>query len=125
MRAPARACDPRRVMRVEDVMTREVAVVRPETPLKEVASILAENGVSGLPVVDGDGQVLGVLSESDIVLRERGREGRRPGLLAWLTDWDRAALEAKLEAQTAGQAMTEPPVTVYVHAPVTRAAELM
>lgn len=49
-------------MKVKDAMTREVEVVRPEASLKEVASILAEHRISGLPVVDEAGDVVGVVS---------------------------------------------------------------
>jgi predicted transcriptional regulator len=49
-------------MKVADAMTSEVEVVRPEASLKEVASILAEQRISGLPVVDDGGDVLGVIS---------------------------------------------------------------
>ena len=59
-------------MRIDDLMTREVRTVRSDTPLKEAARILAEFQVSGLPVVDSDGYVLGVLSEGDILFKEIG-----------------------------------------------------
>ena len=57
-------------MKVADAMTSEVEVVGPEASLKEVASILAEHRISGLPVVDDGGDVLGVISEGDILLKE-------------------------------------------------------
>jgi CBS domain-containing protein len=53
-------------MTVEDVMTKEVITVGPETPLKDVARTLAVNEISGVPVVD-DGVVVGVVSETDLV----------------------------------------------------------
>ena len=63
-------------MRIDDLMTREVRTVRSDTPLKEAARILAELHVSGLPVVDSDGYVLGVLSEGDILFKEIGVQDR-------------------------------------------------
>jgi CBS domain-containing protein len=62
-------------MQVENVMTRRVISVGPRTPLKEVARLLVSEHVSGLPVVDDDGSVIGVVSEADILAKERGRPG--------------------------------------------------
>ena len=57
-------------MTVRDVMTADVTAVEPDASLKEVAAILVERRISGLPVVDGEGRVLGVVSEGDIVQKE-------------------------------------------------------
>jgi CBS domain-containing protein len=73
------------MMRVADVMTREVRTVAPETTLKEVGLILAELRVSGLPVVEA-GRVVGVVSEADILAKERGEGPARRGLLGLLLD---------------------------------------
>jgi len=62
-------------MKVADVMTRNVVAASPETPLKDVASLLVDKGISGLPVVDAAGAVVGVVSEADFVIKERGSEG--------------------------------------------------
>jgi len=53
--------------KVADVMTRDVITVTPETPLRELASILSEKHINGVPVVDDKGNVLGVVCESDLV----------------------------------------------------------
>lgn len=112
-------------MKVRDIMRRDVITVRPETPLKEVARLLVEHGISGLPVVDAEGRVLGVVSEADLILKERGPESERPRLLgALLGDRSRAAL-SKVEARTAGDAMTSPAVTIEPGAPIRAAAALM
>jgi CBS domain-containing protein len=50
-----------------DVMTAEVITVTPETPVTEVVRILAEQGISGVPVVSEGGAVLGIVSEGDIL----------------------------------------------------------
>jgi len=57
---------------VEQLMTRSVITVTPETPLKHVASLLVDHGISGLPVVD-QGEVVGVVSEAGIIAKEQGR----------------------------------------------------
>lgn len=111
-------------MKVKDVMVTEVTTVAPETSLKDVATILAERGISGLPVVDGGGAVVGVVSEADILLKQTAPEPRRGGVLGWLLG-SPAPEDAKLDARTAGDAMTSPAVTVEPDRPVARAAALM
>lgn len=113
-------------MKVQDIMRRDVITVGPETPLKEVARLLVEHRISGLPVVDPEGRVLGVVSEGDLVAKERGAEIERPRLLGALLGGNRAkALLGKVEARTAGDAMTAPPITIEPGAPVRAAAALM
>lgn len=57
-------------MQVRDVMTREVVTVEPDTSAKYAAEVMAERGFAALPVVDGDGVVIGIVAEAD-VLRDR------------------------------------------------------
>ncbi|MGQ9887308.1 MAG: CBS domain-containing protein [Aggregatilineales bacterium] len=51
---------------VEKVMTRRVLTVRPDTTIIDAARVMLENKVSGLPVVDSDGQLVGMITESDV-----------------------------------------------------------
>jgi CBS domain-containing protein len=113
------------MMLVKDVMTRAVVTVGPKTPLKDVARLLLDHRISGVPVVDARGAVLGVVSEADFLVKEEGPEHRR--LLAWLTSSRSAARAraAKLEAVTAGEAMTSPPATIAPTRPVAEAASVM
>jgi CBS domain-containing protein len=113
-------------MKIRDVMTREVVTVGPETPLREVAGMLAERGISGVPVVDGEGSVLGVVSEGDILFKETDRTARKGhGLLGWLLDPYGAEGELKLEARTAREAMSTPPLMIEPDRPVAAAASTM
>src|SRR5437660_725291 len=108
-------------MKVEDVMTKDVKTVELGTPLKEVAAILAETGISGLPVVDGGGAVVGVVSEADIIHKERIEPERRVGLLGMLLAGDSAASELKIHARTAEEAMSAPAITIGPRRPVAEA----
>lgn len=56
-------------MKARDIMTTEVITVRPETPVNEVARLMIEHDISGLPVVDEEGSVIGVITELDLVVR--------------------------------------------------------
>ena len=112
-------------VRVGDVMTRDVVSVTPDTPLKDVAAALVERGISGLPVCDADGAVVGVLSEADMLVKQGGSPERSGGLFAWLVETASAPDLAKLRAHTAGEAMTSPAVTVETASPVSEAARTM
>ncbi len=112
-------------MRVAEVMSAPVVTVGPETPLRSVAARLVEHGISGMPVLAADGTVLGVVSEADILLRGRAAGPARSHLLAAHSDAEGAWLEAKLDARTAGEAMTSPAITVRADAPLAQAAALL
>jgi CBS domain-containing protein len=108
-------------MMVQDVMTREVITVSATEPLKHVATLLLERRVSGVPVVDQNGRLLGVVSEGDLLFKEQG-ERRRHAL-----GFSRREKETstKRAATTAGEAMTSPALTIQPSASVTDAAALM
>jgi len=91
-------------MQVKDVMTTPAITVREDASLHDVAEVLAMQRVSGLPVVDPDGAIVGVISEADIIRKEAGQLS---------------------EARTAGEAMTAPALTIEPWRPVTEAARAM
>ena len=94
-------------MTIEQLMIRGVVTVRPETSLKDVAATLVDQGISGVPVCDAAGRVLGVVSEGDLLFKEQGIESR------------------KGSARTAGEAMSAPAVTIEPQRSVSLAARLM
>lgn len=57
---------------VSDIMTRDPIVVNPETALKEAIQLIAENRISGLPVVATDNKLVGIISETDLMWQETG-----------------------------------------------------
>jgi CBS domain-containing protein len=111
-------------MTVADVMTTDVVQVWPSMPLKELAELLLSRGISGAPVVDAEGRVLGVVSETDILAKEQGSVDARSLLHRLLSPATRAE-QAKVEATTASEAMTSPAVTIAPHATVAEAAATM
>ena len=115
------------MLKVRDVMAREVVTVRPETALKDVAGLLVDQRISGVPVLDADRAVVGVVSEADLLIKEQGADSIRHRRMARLfgdSSESRRQL-AKLTAVTAGEAMTAPAVTIGPDRRVAEAAALM
>jgi CBS domain-containing protein len=109
-------------MKVSDLMSKDVATVTRDAALKDVARLLVERGISGVPVVEGD-HVVGVVSERDLLFKQQPSSGVHRGVLAWLMDETEVTL--KLDARTAQEAMSRPPVTIASGRPVADAAKLM
>jgi CBS domain-containing protein len=112
-------------MKISELMQRDVVTVSADASLKEVACALVAHRISGMPVCDADGRVLGVVSEGDILYKERGRVERPGGPLAWLVDGTSYAEVSKAWALTAREAMTAPAVTIGPDRPAAEAARLM
>ncbi|HBW30586.1 MAG TPA: CBS domain-containing protein [Nostoc sp. UBA8866] len=115
---------------VADVMSHNPVVVKPETPLQEAIKILAERRISGLPVVDNDGKLLGIISETDLMWQETGVTP--PAYIMFLDSviylQNPAVYERDLHkalGQTVGEVMSKNPVTVSPEKSVKQAAQLM
>ena len=96
------------MVHVRDVMTTDVVTVGPKATYGEIADRLLAHDVSGLPVIDGDGTLVGIVTEADLVSREAyGPDRRRPlGLIVdYLRDRDPAWVR-KSSATTAADLMT-------------------
>jgi CBS-domain-containing membrane protein len=109
---------------VKDVMTVEVATTTADKHLKDAALVLATRRISGMPVVDESGKVIGVLSEADILAKEGG-EQERAGFLQWFLDPTDPWVAARFDAVTVGDAMTSPARTIAPERSVAEAATLM
>ena len=81
--------------------------------------------ISGLPVVDHDGTLMGMISEGDILFRERGVVENSGGPLGWLISPRLFEDAQKLGARVVGEAMTAPVITIGPDRPVMAAAALM
>ncbi|MFF4281364.1 CBS domain-containing protein [Streptomyces kronopolitis] len=106
---------------VRDVMTTTVAAVDRGARFKEVVETMEEWQVSALPVLAGEGRVVGVVSEADLLPKEEFREAD-PDRLAQLRQVDDVR---RAEAVTAGELMTSPAVTVRADATLSQAARTM
>ena len=107
---------------VADVMTRHVHVAGPQTPFKLIVRLIEENRVSAIPIVNQHGEPIGVVSESDLLLKERRADFDQPDLLH---SRRRRELRAKADGLLAADIMTAPPITVPVNIGLSQAARLM
>jgi len=113
--------------RVKDVMTTRVVAVRRNAGFKDIVALLGEYRVSAFPVLDGDGIVLGVVSEADLLSKE-ALVAATGALVARLGQVNGPAHHddfAKAAAVTAGELMTSPPIVVTPYELVANAARLM
>jgi CBS domain-containing protein len=101
-------------LRARDLMTPDVVTVPASTPVVAIARLLAERGISAAPVVDGEGKVLGIVTEADLIRRLAGEVDRPAGWLASIfanqqRDADRYARTHGVNAE---EIMTASPVCV-------------
>jgi CBS domain-containing protein len=114
-------------MQATDVMVRDVVTVRPETELAEAVKLLAEHDVSALPVIDAKSNLVGILSEADLIHgAEIGTEKRRPWRLEAVTGASTLAREfAKSYGEKVGEIMTPEVVAVAEDTPLSEVAALL
>lgn len=102
---------------VSDVMTHTAIAIGRDAPYKEIVALLDQWKVSALPVLEGEGRVVGVVSEADLLAKEEFR-GEEPGPGEF-------AEVAKARAVRAGELMSTPAVTVHADATLAEAARIM
>jgi CBS domain-containing protein len=115
---------------VADLMTRDPITVTPATPLSVAVKILVDRQVSGLPVVDEAGKLVGVISESDLMWREKGID-LPPHIMfldsvIYLQNPAKYDLELhKVLGQTVGEVMTAHAISITANATLPAAARIM
>jgi CBS domain-containing protein len=114
-------------MQAQDIMTKDVATVRPDTALADAIAIMLDRHVSGLPVVDRDGRLVGVLTEGDLLRRtETGTEPAHARWLDFILGPGRLAAEyVRTHGRQVENLMTEDVVTVAPETPLTDIVRLM
>ncbi|MFJ9709388.1 CBS domain-containing protein [Streptomyces sp. NPDC101234] len=106
---------------VSDVMTHTAVAVGRDAPFKDVVTLMDQWSVSALPVLEGEGRVVGVVSEADLLPKEEFRDSDPDRF----TQRDRLADLAKAGGVTAGELMSAPAVTVHADATLAEAARIM
>lgn len=116
---------------VSEIMTTEVVSVRPDTTVEDTLTLLSRHNISGVPVVDDDGRLVGLLDDSDLLVGEARLHG--PTTVELLGAWipipgERRRYEEEVRralAATAGEAMDPDPVSVGPQATVEDVATLI
>jgi CBS domain-containing protein len=118
------------MLRAKDIMTKEVITVYPDTEITHAAHLLLHNHISGLPVVDKEGRLKGIICQSDLIAQQRKiplpsffilLDGTIP-----LTSSRHIAKEVKkMAAITVAEAMTPKPITVDPEAALEDIATVM
>jgi CBS domain-containing protein len=117
----------RAIVNVSDIMTRDVITVTAESTIEAAARLMIEHRVSGLPVVDEDGAVIGIVTEGDLLHRaETGTERRHSRWLELLVGPGRLAQEyVRTHARKVGEIMTYQVVSAAPEASLAEVVMLM
>lgn len=118
------------MLKAKDVMTKDVVTVSPETSVRDLALLFSERRISSVPVVDASGDLIGMVSESDLI--EQDKNLHIPTVVS-IFDWviylesdKRFEKELqKMTAQTVGEIFSEEVFTVGPEAPVSEVADIM
>ncbi|RFC70728.1 CBS domain-containing protein [Streptomyces sp. AcE210] len=106
---------------VSDVMTHTVAAVGRRAAFKEIVQLMQDWQISALPVIEGEGRVVGVVSEADLLPKEELRDNPDEAYLQLRQPVD----VAKADALSAGDLMSSPAVTIRADATLAEAARTM
>lgn len=117
-------------MKAEDIMTREVIVVQADWEIGRAVDILLSNHINGVPVVDENGDLKGIICQSDLIFQQK--QVSLPPILTFLDGIIPLSSSKRLEkefkkiaATTVRQAMVHDPVTVEPDTPISQVAALM
>jgi len=114
-------------MQVKDVMTRKVISVGADESVLKAARLMLQNHISGMPVIDKDGELIGIVTEGDFLRRgELGTQRRRPKWLEFIVGPGRLAEEyAHSSGRRVDEIMTTDPCTVDETDSLEKVVELM
>ncbi len=114
-------------MRAHQIMTRPVITVTPETPIVEAANTMLRRHVSGLPVIDAAGKLVGIISEGDFIRRsEIGTQRKRGRFLKFILGPGKSATDFVHEhGRKVSEIMTLEPLTITEETPLEDIVELM
>lgn len=112
-------------MKTADVMSTDLITVKPEASIQAAARLMVDHGVSGLPVVSERSELVGIITERDLIVREKAR-APRPWWKLFFQDAEQLAREyQKARGLTVAEVMTHPVVQVSPDTPIASAAAIL
>ena len=118
------------MLKVKDIMTKELITVSPDTEIVQATKLLLENRINGIPVTDETGKLVGILCQSDLIAQQKKLP--IPSFFTFLDGLITLSSMKQLEKQvqkiaaiTVAQAMTPNPVTVQPETDIETVAALM
>jgi CBS domain-containing protein len=114
-------------MIIQSIMSSPAVTVHPSTPIAKAAQLMLERHVSGLPVVDADDRLVGIVSEGDFLRRaELGTERQRSKWLEFFVSPGKAADEyVRAHGRLVSEVMTSQVATISPYTPISAAVEMM
>ncbi len=114
-------------MRAHQIMTQQVITVGADTSIAEAVDTMLRHHISGLPVVDAEGELIGIISEGDFIRRaEIGTERKRGRWLSFLVGTDRIAADfVHAHGRKVSEIMTLDPLTITEDTPLDQIVEIM
>src|SRR6516225_3241685 len=115
------------LMRAHQIMTRRVVTVKPETTILEAANLMLHHHVSGLPVVDAAGKLVGIVSEGDFIRRSEIGTGRKRGRwLKFILGPGKTATDfVHKHGRKISEIMVPSPITITEDTPIEEIVDLM
>ena len=113
-----------RLVKAEDIMTRQVVAVSPDTGLADTARMMASANISGMPVVHADQTIAGIISEKDFLLGVGGTAGNFMGIIAQCLE-NRGCLAMPIRGKTAKDIMKSPVITAIPDTPVSELSKIL
>lgn len=115
-------------MRAKEIMTKPVVTVTPQTPVQDAVRLMLEHHISGLPVINETGALVGIVTEADLLLKEAQPKPEQP-VMDWFGRWlwleRRLSGYRKVKGRIVGEVMTHNVLTAEEDTPVHALASTM
>ena len=118
------------MVKARDIMTRKVISVSPETEVTKATKIMLDNSVNGMPVVDSEGRLVGIICQSDLIAQQKQLPlpsvfTLLDGVIPLFSQKNLETQAQKIMATTVSKAMTPDPITISPESSLEEIAKLM
>lgn len=118
------------MVKARDIMTRKVISVSPETEVTKATKIMLDNSINGMPVVDSEGRLVGIICQSDLIAQQKQLPlpsvfTLLDGVIPLFSQKNLESEAQKIMATTVSKAMTPDPITISPESSLEEIAKLM